>query len=71
MRRPGKPRQRRRLHHSVADGRRRQDQGRSGPATRAGRRRCDRGGQQRSGCVRHRFRGTQEQHPRDPVADSD
>ena len=63
----GEPRQRRRLHHPAARGGVRQGQGGSGPAEEPWRRGRGRGRQQRSGGVRHRCRGIEERHQRDPL----
>ena len=68
VRRPGEPRQRRRLHHPAAHGGRRQGQGGSGPAEEPRRRGRHRGRQQRSGGVRHPGRGAEERHHRHPSA---
>ena len=68
VRRPGEPRERRRLHHPAAGGGRRQGQGGSGPAEEPWRRGCHRGRQQCSGGVRHRCRGAEERHQRHPVS---
>ena len=68
VRRTGEPRQRRRLHHAAARGGVRQGQGGSGPAEEPRRRGRRRGRQQRSGGLRHRCRGAEERHQRDPLA---
>ena len=67
VRRPGEPRQRRRLHHAAARGGVRQGQGGSGAPEEPRRRWRRRGRQQRSGGVRHRRRGVEERHQRDPL----
>nr|WP_234785324.1 hypothetical protein [Mycolicibacterium mucogenicum] len=67
MRRPGQPRQRRRVHHAAAHRGRRQEQGGSGPAEESRRRGRHRGRQQCSGGFRHRLRGPEERHHRRPL----
>ena len=67
VRRTGEPRQRRRLHHAATRGSVRQGQGGSGPPEEPRRRGRRRGRQQRSGGLRHRCRGVEERHQRDPL----